>query len=584
MQPFQEYLSVSIFLPSAFCAGILFLGSLLYASMYWNTRDPLHLGTTVLGIAGFCFVGSETMVLAGGWMLNPELGMWFHRFEQIAATLMLPAILMVLQHLLVINPFWKKLNRILIFIGFGIFILMTIIAFVTPDLFVSQTIHREDWLTRQADHGRGKEGSLYPLRDAFFGFVILYSIGCYIVDMIKGNLNYLLFSFIGLLVAVSGAVIDVISVYTHQFYDFTPDSKHSRFVVGISVFILFSMGAILRKFFAISKEADEIHKLYKGNAEKSEKQNDFIKNRIKTNSEDLFSFSEKLLATISMLHSNTKNQKSSSEKANENIEKIASRANVVSENIEDQFSGMNVLIDSMQSVNESMQSVIKLTQESLNKIQSINKNAQDGDRSMKVMQESMQKISKSSSQIQGIIGIINDISNRTNLLSLNAAIEAARAGNAGMGFAVVADEISKLAEQTSGSIKSISSIIIQNDNEIKSGSQNLAQTSGQISSIISNVDTILKKIQLISDAVNQQAIDFKSMEHSADNFKLAAGKMKESLTMQNSAVLEIKDVISTLDDLAFTNLIATEEISSSTKSLVEKAEKINTEIDQFESE
>jgi methyl-accepting chemotaxis protein len=153
-----------------------------------------------------------------------------------------------------------------------------------------------------------------------------------------------------------------------------------------------------------------------------------------------------------------------------------------------------------------------------------------------------------------------------------------------MGFAVVADEISKLAEQTSGSIKSISSIIIQNDNEIKSGSQNLAQTSGQISSIISNVDTILKKIQLISDAVNQQAIDFKSMEHSADNFKLAAGKMKESLTMQNSAVLEIKDVISTLDDLAFTNLIATEEISSSTKSLVEKAEKINTEIDQFESE
>lgn len=53
---------------------------------------------------------------------------------------------------------------------------------------------------------------------------------------------------------------------------------------------------------------------------------------------------------------------------------------------------MNVLIDSMQSVNESMQSVIKLTQESLSKIQSINKNAQEGDRSMKVMQESMQKL------------------------------------------------------------------------------------------------------------------------------------------------------------------------------------------------
>ena len=79
----------------------------------------------------------------------------------------------------------------------------------------------------------------------------------------------------------------------------------------------------------------------------------------------------------------------------------------------------------------------------------------------------------SSREMMGIVDIINDISEKINLLSLNAAIEAARAGDAGRGFAVVADEISKLADQTAISIKEIDRLIKVNNDEITAGGDNI---------------------------------------------------------------------------------------------------------------
>ncbi|MDR3672693.1 MAG: methyl-accepting chemotaxis protein [Holophaga sp.] len=152
------------------------------------------------------------------------------------------------------------------------------------------------------------------------------------------------------------------------------------------------------------------------------------------------------------------------------------------------------------SVQEAMRSAAtaeKLAQDSLGASRDGLSSAGESTRAMAAIRESAQKVSR-------VTVVIGEIARQTNLLSLNAAIEAAKAGQQGRGFAVVAEEVRKLAERSGNAAKEIFSLIQESDQRVELGGKAVAAVAANLASIEQDVRRNAEQVHAIARALEVQ--------------------------------------------------------------------------------
>jgi methyl-accepting chemotaxis protein len=172
----------------------------------------------------------------------------------------------------------------------------------------------------------------------------------------------------------------------------------------------------------------------------------------------------------------------------------------------------------------------------------------------------IQEFEIQSKNIAGFVSTINEIASQTNLLSLNASIEAARAGDAGRGFAVVADEIRKLADQSVQAANQIQNIV----KEIASKTKDTIDTAKEAESIVESQTVSLNKTIQVFDFINDHVNDL------ASNLNNISNGIKSIETAKADTMDAIQDISAVSEETA----AASEEVSATAINQIDSVERM----------